>query len=70
MICEICQTKVNVRNIIRSEDQNQIYCKKCFQKEEKKEEVKNQEFEEAKNELFAKSFIYTYSLLYKNKIIS
>jgi hypothetical protein len=70
MICEICQTKVNVRNIVRSEDQNQVYCKKCFQKEEKKEEVKNQEFEEAKNELFAKSFIYTYSLLYKNKIIS
>jgi protein-arginine kinase activator protein McsA len=69
MICEICQTKVNVRNIIRSEDQNHVYCKKCV-KEDKKEMIQNQEFEEAKNELFVKSFIYTYSLLYKNKIIS
>jgi hypothetical protein len=68
MICETCQTKVNVRNIVRSEDQNQIYCKKCIGNK-KEEIIQNQGFEEAKNELFAKSFIYTYSILYKNKII-
>ncbi len=70
MICEICQTKVNVRNIVRSEDQNQVYCKKCVKEDKKEKIIQNSEFEEAKNELFAKSFIYTYSLLYKNKIIS
>ncbi len=70
MICEICQTKVNVRNIVRSEDQNQVYCKKCVKEDKKEKIIQNSEFEEAKNELFVKSFIYTYSLLYKNKIIS
>ena len=76
MFCEKCNQKVNVRTIRRVSDQ--IVCKQCIlnnnnidniDKIDKIDKI-NPSFEEAKSECLAKIFVYTYSLLYKNKIIS
>lgn len=67
MKCVRCETKVNVRNIRRVGEE--IFCKSCAPCEEKSVEV-NEEFCKLKDELFAKAIVYTYALLYKEKMIS
>jgi hypothetical protein len=65
MKCEKCNIKVNARNIVRSEDLNHIYCNQCFIKTSNKTIITNEKLDE----VLAKTFVYTYALLYKNKMI-
>ncbi len=69
MKCTQCDQKVTVRNIVREEN-GSISCKSCIEKACCKVEGReDQAFIDAKNECFAKACIYTYSQLYKHKII-
>ncbi len=69
MKCIKCDQKVTVRNIIR-DFENNVFCKKCYEKSHEISQEKSEDpsFTEAKNICFAKTFIYTYSQLYKHKI--
>ena len=70
MKCQECDQKVTVRNIVRKDD-GHISCKVCAEREEGEvDQNQDQAFVDAKNECLAKVFIYTYSQLYKHKIIS
>ncbi len=61
--CKDCFEKYNVESIENK-------CPSCDSFISKKEEIKsvNEEFENKKNELFAKMCVASYSLLYKNNL--
>jgi hypothetical protein len=67
MECKECHRKVTVKNIVRIEEE--IFCSSCRIPDVFCKKFDSKILEEVDENSFVKGFVYTYALLYKQKMI-